>query len=147
VVLQGGAAFTAGYVVLFLARVLRRSSQPLRAAPVSMLAQLAALGLTVASLLLSLAAAVGPLPSSLISNPLAPKDLVTTLAVLAGGALLAAGLSRRPLFGNGESGTRRMTVALALAFERGDHLVRRWPSAMLGLLLIAAASGFLLVRN
>jgi hypothetical protein len=33
-----------------------------------------------------------------------------------------------------------------MALERGDHLVRRWPSAMLSLLLVAAACGALLVR-
>ena len=77
---------------------------------------------------------------------MSPKELGTTLVVLLGGALLAAGLARRPLFGRGESATRRMTVGLGLAFERGDYLVRRWPSAMLALLLVAAASGFLLVR-
>jgi NADH:ubiquinone oxidoreductase subunit 5 (subunit L)/multisubunit Na+/H+ antiporter MnhA subunit len=147
VVLQGGAVFTAGYVVLVLVRVLRRPAAPLvEVAPVSMLSQLAALGLAVASLLLSLAAALGPLPSSLLSNPLSPKDLGTTLAVLLGGVLLAAALARRPLFGRGESAARRATVGLGLAFERGDYLVRRWPSAMLALLLVAAASGFLLVR-
>jgi formate hydrogenlyase subunit 3/multisubunit Na+/H+ antiporter MnhD subunit len=147
-VLQGGAVFTAGYVVLFLARVLRRPGEPLRGAkPVSMLSQLAALGLAVASLLLALAAAIGPLPSSLLANPLSPKELGTTLAVLAGGALLAAGLARRPLFGRGESAVRHAGVGLGLAFERGDALVRRWPTAMLALLLIAAASGTLLVRG
>jgi multicomponent Na+:H+ antiporter subunit D len=143
-VLQGGAVFTAGYVVLVLVRVLRRPAAPVDAAPVSMLSQLAALGLALASLLLSLAAVLGPLPSSLLSNPLSPKELGTTLVVLAGGALLAAGLARRPLIGNGGSAARRMTVALGLALERGDVLVRRWPSAMLALLVIAALFGWLL---
>ena len=145
-VLQGGAVFTAGYVVLVLARVLRRPPAPVAVAPVSMLSQLAALGLSLASLLLSLVAVLGPLPSSLLSNPLSPKDLGTTLAVLAAGALLAAGLARRPLFGRGDAGLRRLTVGLGRAFERGDYLVRRWPSAMAALLLIAAASGALLAR-
>ncbi|MBK9244549.1 MAG: NADH-quinone oxidoreductase subunit J [Burkholderiales bacterium] len=146
-VLQGGAVFTAGYVVLVLVRVLRRPAAPLaEVAPVSMLSQLAALGLALASLLLSLAAALGPLPSSLLSNPLSPKELGTTLAVLLGGVLLAAGLARRPMLAGGESATRRLTVGLGLAFERGDYIVRRWPSAMLALLLIAAAFGALLVR-
>jgi NADH:ubiquinone oxidoreductase subunit 5 (subunit L)/multisubunit Na+/H+ antiporter MnhA subunit len=148
VVLQGGAAFTAAYVVLVLARVLRRPAQPLReVARVSMLSQLAALGLSVASLLLSLAATVGPLPSSLLSSVLSIKELASTLLVLVAGALLAAGLARRPLFGGGDSAARRMTGAVGLAFERGDHLVRRWPSAMLALLLVAAACGALLVRG
>jgi len=146
-VLQGGAVFTAGYVVLVLARVLRRPAAPVDVAPVSMLSQLAALGLAVASLLLSLAAVLGPLPSSLLSNPLSPKELGTTLAVLAGGTLLAAGLARRPLTGSGGSVLRAMTVALGLAFERGDTLVRRWPSAMLALLVIAALFGWLLVAR
>jgi multicomponent Na+:H+ antiporter subunit D len=146
-VLQGGAAFTAGYVVLFLVRVLRRPAVPLAdVAPVSMLSQLAALGLALASLALSLAAVLGPLPSSLLGNPLSPKELGTTLAVLAGGALLAAGLARPPLFG-GDAGARRVTAGLGLVFERGDYLVRRWPSAMMALLLIAAATGVLLVRS
>lgn len=144
-VLQGGAAFTAGYVVLVLARVLRRPAAPLVAKPVSMLSQSAALGLAVASLLLSLAAVVGPLPAELISNPFAPKELGKTLVLFAAGALLAAGLARRPLFTPG--GAPRGGVALlGLAFERGDHLVRRWPMAMLALLLIAGACGWLLVR-
>jgi hypothetical protein len=32
-------------------------------------------------------------------------------------------------------------------FEHGDRLVRQWPVAMLALLLLAAASGWLLVRG
>lgn len=144
-VLQGGAAFTAGYVVLVLARVLRRPAAPLVAKPVSLLSQWAALGLALASLLLSLAAVVGPLPAELIANPLAPKELGKTLVLFAAGALLAAGLAREPLFTPG--GAPRGGVAmLGLAFERGDHLVRRWPAAMLALLLIAGACGWLLVR-
>ena len=99
-VLQGGAAFTAAYVVLIAVRVLRRPAAPLRdLKPVSMLSQIAALGLALASLALSLTAVWGPLPAELISNPLSPKELGNTLAMFALGALLAAGLARRPLFG------------------------------------------------
>ena len=144
-VLQGGAAFTAGYVVLVALRVFRRPAAPLAGLkPVSSLSQWAALGLAVASLLLSLIAALGPLPSSLISNPLSPKELGTTLAIFAAGALLAAGLARRPLLGGAASAPRG---GLGLVFERGDQFVRRWPSAMLALLLIAGASGWLLART
>ena len=99
IVLQGGAVFTAGYVVLIAVRVLRRPSTPRVLKPVSLLSQWAALGLAVASLSLSLVAVLGPLPASLISNPLSPGELGNTLVVLAAGALLAAGLSRQPLFG------------------------------------------------
>ena len=50
-VLQGGAVFTAGYVVLVLTRVPRRPAQPLtELKPISMLSQWAALGLSLASL-------------------------------------------------------------------------------------------------
>lgn len=142
-VLQGGAVFTAGYVVLIAMRSFRRPAAPPKTLPVSMLSQCAALGLTLLSLALSGAALFGPLPSSLLKNPLSPDELGTTLAVLAAGALLAAGMARRPLFGDVAP---RATQALGLAFEAGDALVRRWPVAMLALLLIAGASGWLLTR-
>jgi formate hydrogenlyase subunit 3/multisubunit Na+/H+ antiporter MnhD subunit len=146
-VLQGGAVFTAGYVVLIGVRVLRRPAQPLvDLKPVSLLSQWAALGLSLASLALALTAVLGPLPASLISNPLSPKDLGNTLAVLAVGTLLAWGLARRPLFTGTGVALRAGTQVLARGFERGDHFVRRWPSAMVALLGIAAAFGWLLVR-
>ena len=142
-VLQGGAAFTAGYVVLIALRVFRRPTAPLQAKPVSALSQWAAFSLALASLALSLVSVLGPLPASLISNPLSPKELGTTLATFAVGALLAAGLARRPLF-NATAATPR--GGLGLVFEQGDRFVRRWPSAMLALLLIAGACGWLLTR-
>jgi len=146
-VLQGGAVFTAGYVVLVLVRVLRRPAQPLaELKPISMLSQLAALGLSLASLLLALTAVVGPLPASLISNPLSPKELGNTLMVLLVGTLLAWGLARRPLLAAASGSLRGATQVLARGFERGDHLIRRWPSAMVALLGIAAMFGWLLAR-
>ncbi|HRH87701.1 MAG TPA: proton-conducting transporter membrane subunit, partial [Rubrivivax sp.] len=145
-VLTGGAAFTAGYVVLIAARVFRRPAAPLLdLKPVSLLSQWAALGLSLASLALALTAVLGPLPASLISNPLSPKDLGNTLAVLTVGTLLAWGLARRPLFTGTGGALRAATQVLARGFERGDHFVRRWPSAMVALLGIAAAFGWLLV--
>jgi len=142
-VLQGGAVFTAGYVVLVAVRVFARPAAPLPCKPVSRLSQWAALGLALLSLALSLIAVLGPLPLSLIKNPLSPAELGTTLAVFAVGALLAAGLARRPLFGGAAP---RATQALGALFERGDALARRWPAAMLALLLIAGISGWLLAR-
>jgi NADH:ubiquinone oxidoreductase subunit 5 (subunit L)/multisubunit Na+/H+ antiporter MnhA subunit len=147
-VLQGGAAFTAGYVVLIAVRVLRRPAAPLvDLKPMSLLSQWAALALAVASLLLSLAAVVGPLPAELIGNPLAPKELLPMLALFAVGAGLAATLANRPLFGASDATPRAGIAMLGLAFENGDRFVRRWPSAMLALLLIAGAFGWLLVRG
>ena len=99
IVLQGGAAFTAGYVVLVLTNALRRPAAPVKLVKrVSRLSEFAALALALSSLLLAFAA-LGPVPGSLISNPLLPKELGPTLLVFLGGALLALGLSRRSLFG------------------------------------------------
>ena len=156
-VLQGGAAFTAAYVVLIAVRVLRRPVAPLSGLkPVSMLSQCAALGLALASLALSLAAVWGPLPAELIANPLSPTELGNTLTMFALGALLTSALSRRPLFaaarvgdaatGDEDGGPlRRATVALGVAFEQADAFLRRWSSASLSLLTLAALFGGLLL--
>jgi formate hydrogenlyase subunit 3/multisubunit Na+/H+ antiporter MnhD subunit len=151
VMLQGGAAFTAGYVVLFLVRVLRRAPAPLKLAQAVALApQLAALGLALASFGLAFAA-LGPLPAHLLSNPLAPKELLTTLCVVAGGTLLALGLARSPLF-RSESGAvsagtlRRFTGALGAAVEHLDEFCRRWTTATVLLLGLAGAFAWLMIR-
>jgi formate hydrogenlyase subunit 3/multisubunit Na+/H+ antiporter MnhD subunit len=149
-VLQGGAAFTAGYVVLVLTNALRRPSAPLKLVKrVSRLSEFAALGLALASLLLAFAA-LGPVPSSLISNPLLPKELGPTLLVVLGGVLLALGLSRRALFGvdSIDGPVRRVTVAAGKGIELADSFLRRWPSAGLALLMLVALFGWsMLSRN
>jgi multicomponent Na+:H+ antiporter subunit D len=152
IVLQGGAVFTAGYVVLVLVNVLRRRSAALILVKrVSRRSEFAALVLAVGSLLLALAA-LGPLPGHLVSNPLAHKELATTVLVLMGGALLALGLSRAPLLavarsaaGANEGRLRHAAVAIGTAFEHADRLVRRWPFASIALLTLAAAFGGLLL--
>ena len=149
IVLQGGAAFTAGYVVLVLTNALRRPSAPVKLAKrVSRLSEYAALALALCSLLLAFAA-LGPVPGDLISNPLAPKELGSTLLVVLGGALLAFGLSRRPLLGGGEHDgpVRRATVAAGTGFEHADAFLRRWPSASLALMLLAALFGGLMLAR
>jgi len=148
-VLQGGAAFTAGYVVLVLTNALRRTTAPVQLVKrVSRLSEFAALALAVSSLLLAFAA-LGPVPSSLISNPLLPKELGPTLLVVFGGVLLALGLSRRALFGADsiDGPVRRVTVAAGKGFEQADSFLRRWPSAGLALLLSAALFGALLLAR
>lgn len=142
IVLQGGAAFTAGYVVLVLRRALGRpAAQVTVVTKVSRLAELAALGLAIASLVLGFAAVVPAfgLPSALITNPLAPKDLLTTLSVIGGGFLLALGLAQRPLFG-----ARGIAAPLGILFESADSWLRRWPTASVSLFATAAAFGWLL---
>ena len=143
-VLQGGAIFTAGYVVLVLVNVLRRRGEPLALKKrVSRRSEFAALLLAVCSLLLAVAAA-GPVPGDLLKNPLAPGELATTVLVFLGGALLALGLAREPLFaragsgsGAGESALRGVTTALGRAFEHSDQWIRRWPSATCTVLVLA----------
>lgn len=144
-VLQGGAAFTAGYVVLVLVSVLRSRPETMPVLKrVSRLSEFAALLLSTSSLLLALAV-LGPVPGDLVSNPLAPKELGALLAVVLGGALLAFGLSRRSLAGVGGGPLRRSTVAVGEAFVLADRLIRRWQSASIGLLVLVALLGGLLV--
>jgi len=138
--------------VLVLSNALRRPSAPLQLVKrVSRLSEFAALGLALASLLLAFAA-IGPVSGDLISNPLAPKELGSTLVIFLGGGLLAMGLSRRPLFGGPRAGNaptdgpaRRATVALGMGFEQADEYLRRWPSATIALLALAALFGWLMV--
>ena len=146
-VLQGGAAFTAGYVVLIAARVLRRPAAPLvDVKPVSLLSQWAALGLTLASFALALAAVYGPLSDDLLSKAWSLEELGAMAATFVAGALLAVALARKPLFAP-QAAARGGVAMLGAAFESGDRFVRRWPSAMLALLLIAGACVWLLVRG
>ena len=149
-VLQGGAAFTAGYMVLVLVSVFRRPSVPvvlLKRA--SRLSEAAALSLAVCSLLLALAA-LGPVPGDLISNPLAPKELLSTLAVVVGGGLLAFGLSRRSLSAVAaadDGSVRRIMGPAGAVFERMDEFARRWTSASVLLLSLAGLFTWLMVKG
>ena len=148
-VLQGGAAFTAGYVVLVLTNALRRPAAPVKLAKgVSRLSEYAALALALCSLLLAFAA-LGPVPGNLISNPLAPKELGSTTLVVIGGALLALAISRRPLFGSAASDgpVRRAAQAVGTGFEHADAFLRRWASAGLALLMLAALFGGLMLAR
>jgi formate hydrogenlyase subunit 3/multisubunit Na+/H+ antiporter MnhD subunit len=151
-VLQGGAVFTAGYVVLVLVNALRRAGAPITlVVRVSRRSEFAALSLAVCSLLLALAA-LGPLPGDLVSNPLAPSELGSTLLTFAGGALLALGLARRSLLAPGRADAdagplRRGMVALGTAIANADVLVRRWPSASVAMLAVTALFGWLLAAG
>jgi len=149
VVLQGGAAFTAGYVVLVLTNALRRPAAPVKLVKqVSRLSEYAALALALSSLLLAFAA-LGPVPGHLISNPLLPKELGPTLLVLLGGTLLALGLSHRSLFGAGDNdgSVRRAAMAVGRGFEQTDAFLRRWPSAGLALPLLAGLFAWLMLSR
>ncbi|MBP6534207.1 MAG: hypothetical protein KA218_04050 [Arenimonas sp.] len=149
-VLQGGAAFTAGYMVLVLVSVFRRPAVPVVLLKrVSRLSEAAALALAICSLLLAMAA-LGPVPGDLISNPLAPKELLSTLVVVLGGGLLALGMSRRSLLvetADGGGFARRFMVAAGVAFERLDEFARRWTSASILLLALAGLFAWLMIQG
>jgi formate hydrogenlyase subunit 3/multisubunit Na+/H+ antiporter MnhD subunit len=151
VVLQAGGVLTSSYVVLVLAHALRHAGAPVEMKrSVSRIAQAAALALAVCSLLLA-GAALGPVPWSLIKNPLALDELVPALlTVLAGGAL-AFGLGFRPprsarddAGSAGGGAFRRAVLVVGAAFERADDVLRRWPVAATALLVVAAAFGWAL---
>lgn len=87
-----------------------------------------------------------------MSNPLAPSELRVTLLVIGGGTLLALGLARRSLLGGAAADAganagplRRAAVAVGVAFEEADLLVRRWPVASTSVVTLAAMFGGLLV--
>ena len=148
IVLQGGAVFTAGYVVLVLASVLRRRSEPLfLVSRVSRLSELVALALSAGSLLLALAA-LGPVPGEFVSSPFAPKEMGVLLVVFLGGSLLASGLSRRSLLGAAGANAgvmRRIAAGVGESFELADGVIRRWQFASISLLMLAILFGGALV--
>ena len=151
IVLQGAAVFTAGYVVLVLVSTLRRRTDTVPMVKrVSRLSECASLLLSLCSLLLGLAA-LGPVPGQLLSNIFSPKELGTTLVVILGGTLLAAGLSRQALFGAAHADpasvgpVRRAAAAVGNAFAQADLSVRRWLFASLSLVTLAALFASLLV--
>ncbi len=151
IVLQGGAVFTAAYVVRVLGNTLRRPAEPLVLRQrVARTSEVAALALSLASLLLALAA-LGPVPAELLSNPLAPKDLGTMLLVLLGGAALAFTLPKRrtvdPAHAAAGVSIHRLLSAVGAAFEEVDAGARRWPSASIALLCLAVLFGGLLVAG
>lgn len=148
IVLQGGAVFTAGYVVLVLASVLRRRSEPLLlVSRVSRLSELVALALSAGSLLLALAA-LGPVPGEFVSSSFAPNEMGVLLVVFLGGSLLASGLSRRSLLGAAGANAgvmRRIAAAVGESFELADGVIRRWQFASISLLMLAILFGGALV--
>ena len=73
---------------------------------------------------------------------------------LAGVALMALGLSRRSLLGADRVGAaadggpmRRAMAAVDVGFEQADACVRRWTSASIGLITLAALFGWLMLTG
>jgi formate hydrogenlyase subunit 3/multisubunit Na+/H+ antiporter MnhD subunit len=143
IVLQGGAFFTAAYVILVLANALRRPVGVLTLAKrVSPVSEYAALALALCSLLLAVTA-VMPIPVELPSASITAKDLTMMLLVLLGGGLLAQGLATRPLFSSAtaqtdaNTGVRRLTAGVGAAFEQIDLFARRWAVACISLIMLS----------
>jgi multicomponent Na+:H+ antiporter subunit D len=146
-VLQAGGFLTSSYVVLVIVHAFRRPGpQAAACASVPRLQELAALALALCSLALALAAVVGPVPSELLGNPLAPKEIAWTLVTIAGGSVLALTLARHlPELPPGllavVSFPRRAMLAVGGGLERVDLGLRQWPVAGLSLLLLALLFG------
>jgi NADH:ubiquinone oxidoreductase subunit 5 (subunit L)/multisubunit Na+/H+ antiporter MnhA subunit len=141
IVLQGGAVFTAGYVVLVLRSMLRGAGvTPAMLNPVSRRSEYATLSLAMLSLLLA-ATTFGPLPAEILAGALAPGELLNTLLVIMGGILLMLCLS--PGCGN-PSPLRNALLSVGAACERADQILRRWTVASVSLLALAGLFALLL---
>ena len=148
-VLQVGGFLTASYVVLVLAFALRRAAGPVELrGSVSRVAELAALSLALASLMLGFVADRSVLPGAL-AGALSVKELVWAVILFAGGAALAAGLAlRSPPLPEGRAAAavgrplRRVTATLGGWLVLLDAALRQWAVAGVTLLLVALAFGW-----
>lgn len=134
--LQGGGALTAAYVVLFVARTLARPSVPFEiAAPTNRWQAAATLALALLSFVLAFAT-LGPLPDGLLSSAFSAKELLSTVAIVGAGALLAAGLARRADESAPAGAWRAAWLPIGRGFEGADAFLRRWPVAGIALVAI-----------
>ena len=142
VVLQGGGFLTASYVVLVLAQVTRRGDAAAAPVRVPRTQEVAALALALCSFALALAAVYGPVSGDLLGNPLAPKELISTLMTVAVGCGVALLFARDvpPLIPAGNP-LRAAMLAVGGAFERTDAALRQWAVAGLSLLVLAFLFG------
>jgi formate hydrogenlyase subunit 3/multisubunit Na+/H+ antiporter MnhD subunit len=148
VVMQVGGLLTASYVVLVLAQALSPAAGRIKLhAPVSRVAEMAALALALCSLALGFVAVRGGLPDAL-SSALTAGEMWSALLLIVGGAAVAAGLAGplpaipvgatvaaigRPL--------RRATVVVGAMLLRTDGVLRQWPVAGIALVAVAIAFG------
>jgi multicomponent Na+:H+ antiporter subunit D len=154
IVIQAGGILTGSYVVLVLAFALAPSDEPLtRQAPISRIAEAAALALAMCSLLLGLVHWEAYLagPHGALANPLTLEALFTALWPILGGGVLAILLghwqhrpARVPL---GKfvvaivRPARRAALPVGTFFEQVDGVLRQWPAAGLALLMLAILFG------
>lgn len=153
-VMQAGGFLTAAYVVLVLAHALVPVREPLALkAPVSRLAELAALALALCSLLLGVAVAYAGLPDAL-AGAFSPEELGSAALLILGGAVLAVGLALQlPPVLRGEAlgalgrALRRAAGSGATMILRADSVLRQWSVAGLWVIVLAAAFGGAMVAR
>lgn len=147
-VLTVGGALTASYVVLVAARGFGRAAPGApRPEAVPRYQELAALALAACSFALAWVAVAGPLPASLVKNPLAFDELVPLLLTLVAGTAAAVVFGRDAPFAGRVAlvrGARAVLHGLAVLLERIDYLLRGWSVAGLSLLVITLAFGLLM---
>ncbi len=147
-VLTAGGFLTASYVVLVTVRVLRRAApDAARPAAVPRSQELAALALALGSFALAWIAVTGPLPASLVKNPLAPGELATLATTILGGALLAFAFAREAPFAAGAGAVRALRTVftpVGRTLEAIDYTLRGWSVAGLALLLVTLTFALLM---
>ncbi len=147
-VLTVGGFLTASYVVLVVARAVRKV--PAGAAvpgAVPRYQELAALALALCSFGLAWVAVSGPVPASLVANPLALDELVALATVFVGGSLVALAFAREAPFAatNGAvRALRALSLGLGGVLERIDYALRGWSVAGMSLLVITLVFGLLM---
>ncbi len=147
-VLTVGGFLTTAYVALVVVRGWRAvpvgASAP---AAVPRSQEFAALALALCSFALAWIAVAGPLPASLVKNPLAASELATLAVTLAMGTLVALTFGREAPFGGATGAVRALRGMLhwiGVMLERIDFVLRAWPIAGLSLLAVTLAFGFLM---
>ena len=154
VVIQAGAFFTSGYVLLVLAHALAPAADPITLRlPVPRIRGAAALTLALCSLLLGLVpwGAYLSVPAGTPSNPLALKAALSTLWPMVGGGVLAILLGRwgyrQARVPMGEvviaavGPARRAALTFGRMFERFDGTLAQWPAAGFSLMVVAIMFG------
>jgi multicomponent Na+:H+ antiporter subunit D len=154
VVIQAGAFFTSGYVLLVLAHALAPADEPITLrVPLPRIREAAALTLALCSLLLGLVpwGAYLSVPAGTLSNPLTLKAALSVFWPIVGGGALAIllgrwghRLARVPLWEvviAAIGPARRAALAFGRMFERTDGTLRQWPAAGFSLVVVAIMLG------
>ncbi len=140
VVLQVGGALTAGYVVLVLARAYDERASPSCRRCASIASRRSRRSRSRSAHSCSPWRRSAPYQATLLANPLSPKELGTTLLIVASGATLAWGVGL-PLPGATGGILRAAMYDVGAAFERADGFLRRWTVAGISVLMLTLLFG------